>query len=196
MKKTLLAIVGTLVVLAGLTGLALVLMARSGSLNVAATEPFEPGAEWFLGTLTRHSIARHARQAADRGEIVPPAEATDAVVHHGASEYAEMCVTCHGAPGVERGEFGKGLKPVPPDLSRSAREMSPIEIYWVVQHGIRHTGMPAFGPTHSSDTLWAITSFVQRMRDMTPEQYRHFTGGASERHGEHTSGEPDEHDHK
>lgn len=89
-----------------------------------------------------------------------------------------MCTICHGAPGVERGEIGKGLKPKPPDLSKVAREMSSAEIYWVLQNGIRHTGMPSFGATHSTEDLRAVTAFVERLADMSPEEYRRVTAGS------------------
>jgi len=42
------------------------------------------------------------------------------------------------------------------------------EVYWVLHHGIRHTGMPAFGGSHSKEDLWAIATFVERFDEMTP----------------------------
>ena len=104
---------------------------------------------------------------------------------HGASEYQAMCVPCHGTPGGSRGEFGRGMKPEPPDLAHTAREMKLREVFWVVHHGIRHTGMPAFGATHSQDDLWAIATFVERFDEMTSAEFQQWiekAGGDSASH--------------
>ena len=84
-----------------------------------------------------------------------------------------------------RGEFGRGMKPEPPDLAHTAREMKLREVFWVVHHGIRHTGMPAFGATHSQDDLWAIATFVERFDEMTSAEFQQWiekAGGDSASH--------------
>lgn len=181
----------TVLLTLGALWLGLSLFAESGSLNVAATEEPIARVQDFFDTLSTHSIREHTRQAVDEGRITPPAEVTESVLATGASHFTSMCVVCHGAPGVERGEIGKGLSPQPPDLSHAAGELEATEIYWVVEHGIRHTGMPAFGPTHGEEELWAIASFVDRLDEMSPEEYRRRTAGASagsasgDSHGDH-----------
>jgi hypothetical protein len=116
----------------------------------------------------------------------------------GALHYDEMCVVCHGGPGRTRGEFGQGLKPQPPDLSHSAREMSEAEILWVLEHGIQHTGMPAFGQTHSAEELQALTALVARFDEMSPEEFERLVGpGATGRvdgHHHHEGGEKRDHE--
>ena len=108
------------------------------------------------------------------------------MLRKGASEYQAMCVPCHGTPGGSRGEFGRGMKPEPPDLADVAREMQLPEVYWVLHHGIRHTGMPAFGPTHSTDELWAIATFVERFDEMTPAEYEHRIKESGAHSGSHS----------
>ena len=103
---------------------------------------------------------------------------TAAMLRKGASEYQAMCVPC--------GEFGRGMKPEPPDLADVAREMQLPEVYWVLHHGIRHTGMPAFGPTHSTDELWAIATFVERFDEMTPAEYEHRIKESGAHSGSHS----------
>jgi len=193
MKRVIAAIVLTFVATLALAWLALVVVARSGVVDVAATADYVPGAEWFFSTLTERSIRRHAEEAVEAGEIAPPGEATDAVLRTGATHYRAMCVACHGAPGAERGEIGQGLEPEPPDLSHTAREMSDAEIFWVLEHGIRHTGMPAFGATHGEEELRALATFVKRLDDMSPEEYGRLSGGDAGRRqegGEPPEGEP------
>lgn len=165
----------------------LALFAWTGAVDVAATSDYLPGAEWFFSTLAGNSVKRHAAAAVDAGEIVPPAEITQEMIRSGAAHYPAMCVSCHGAPGVERGEMGQGMKPEPPDIPHVASEMTGPEIFWVLKHGIRHTGMPAFGATHSDDELWGLTAFVEEMAEMTPAEYEELAGaaGGGHDHGGH-----------
>jgi mono/diheme cytochrome c family protein len=90
----------------------------------------------------------------------------------GASDFDEMCVQCHGARGKEPGEIGRGLNPRPPSLTDAAPRWTSSELFWIVKNGIRVTGMPAFGPTHEDNRIWAIVGFVQQLPTMTPAQYR------------------------
>lgn len=46
---------------------------------------------------------------------------------------------------------------------------------WILQHGIKMTGMPAFGPTHDEKELWAMVAFVRRLPDMSPSEYKELT---------------------
>lgn len=196
MKKVILAIVLTFVVTLALVWLALVVVARTGAVNVAATSDSVAGVDRFFDTLADESIRRHAAAAVEAGELQPAGDPTDAMLRTGAEHFHSMCVPCHGSPGGERGEYGKGLHPEPPEPSHIAEEMSEAEILWVLKHGIRHTGMPAFGATHSEQELQAIAAFASRLDRMSPDEYRRLTAGAgpSPGHGhdpEHAHGDGD-----
>lgn len=174
----------TIVVLTAVATLALVwaafaVVAETGAVDVAATADYVPGAEWFFSTLSRESIRRHAAEAREAGDLPVAAEVSEATLRTGAVHYRSMCVPCHGAPGVPRGEIGEGMKPQPPDLAHSAREMSDAEVSWVIENGIRHTGMPAFGPSHSDHELAALTAFVERLGDLSPDDYRRLADGTA-----------------
>ena len=69
------------------------------------------------------------------------------------------------------------MVPDPPDLAHAAEEWSTAEIFWIVKHGIKMSGMPPFGDGHEDRTIWNIAAFVDRLPAMTPEQYRAATGG-------------------
>ena len=92
-------------------GLALVALIYSGEYNVAASKPHYPVVEWALATTMERSVRDHAA-----GIEVPPLS-DSALLRTGFEHFEAMCVTCHGAPGVERSEIGKGLTPQPPELS-------------------------------------------------------------------------------
>lgn len=158
-----LTVLGTLAALA-LVGLGVLF---SGAYNVAATADHWPVTHWALNTLQQASVGA---RAADAG-VVPIARDRDALAH-GFEHYDAMCVVCHGAPGVERGEFGKGMNPTPPDLVEEAEEWSDAELFWIIRNGIRMAGMPAFGPTHSDDEIRGLVAVTRLLPDLTPEEYR------------------------
>jgi mono/diheme cytochrome c family protein len=120
----------------------------------------------LISFLTDNSITHHAKG------ITPPNLSDISLIKTGYSHYNEMCVGCHGAPGILRDETGLGLYPKPPDLSRSAKEIPPAELFWITKNGIKMTGMPAFGKTHKDDKIWAIVAFMEKLPGMTKEQYQ------------------------
>ncbi len=138
----------------------------SGGYNVAATVPHWDVTAWFLGEVRNRSIAFHSKA------IQPPPLKDSKLIKTGFREYHAMCRLCHGAPGYSQTELAKGLYPKPPDLgSKNKLPLSDSEFYWVVKNGIKMTGMPAFGPTHGEDELWAIVAFLKRMPNMEAKEY-------------------------
>lgn len=158
-------IVLTVVVILVLMATGAVGFAYSGIVSVAATHPHLPAVEWFLETAQENSIDRHAGTV----EVVPPLDDPDKIAR-GLEHYHEMCVICHGAPGLERGEIGKGLSPTPPELTQEIHP--PRGDFWVIKHGIRMTGMPAFGETHTDDEIWGIVAFLEELPHVSPAEYR------------------------
>lgn len=138
----------------------------SGVVSVAATEPHSGITQWLFSTAMHQSVERHARS------VTQPAFDTAAKAKQGAPLYQEMCEGCHGAPGRDRGQVGKGLTPKPPDLSESAAHWETKELYWIIKHGVKMTGMPAWGGSHSEDELWALAAFVKTLPKIGAEEYR------------------------
>lgn len=164
MSKPVTALLGGLgaALLAALVGLAAL---YGGWYDVSATSGHTGVTRWALGTLQRNSVSG---RAADLQVTLP----TDsAALEHGFVHYDAMCVSCHGAPGVERDETGEGMTPTPPDLSEEASEWTDAELFWITKHGIKLAGMPAFGPTHSDEELAAIVSFVRRLPETDSAGY-------------------------
>lgn len=136
----------------------------TGAYDVAATRPHPPVAAWALHRAMTQSVQRHARGVA----LSQLAGRTE----RGFLAYRDMCAGCHGAPGVEPLAVGQGLRPRPADLSKTAERWSPAELFWIVKHGIRMTGMPAWGATHSDEELWDVVAFVRRLPGMSPAEYQ------------------------
>lgn len=146
----------------------------SGIYNIGADVPHWPITHQVISALREHSIDRRA------AEIQPPKLDDPAMVAKGAEHYAEMCTGCHLAPGMTDSEIRHGLYPKPPNLTRFAPE--PAAAFWVIKHGIKMTGMPAWGPTHSDEMIWAIVAYLQKQPRMTVAEYQTLTANAAEQH--------------
>lgn len=159
------SILAVLLALALLAALALGFV-YGGVYDVAATRPHSPIVQHALEILRSRSVAARADEVPE-----PPAVDAEALAE-GFEHYHEMCVVCHGAPGMERGEFGQGLSPTPPLFDAEYRKLSARETFWIVKNGIKVAGMPAFGPTHTDRQIWGLTEVVRRLPGMSPETYR------------------------
>jgi mono/diheme cytochrome c family protein len=114
------------------------------------------------------------RAVVARAGTVPrpvPDLAAVARVREGASHYAGHCLQCHGAPGVPPDPLAFGLRPAPANLLPAGREWQPEEIFWVVKHGIKMSGMPSWAFRLSDDQIWSVVAFVRAMPGMTVRQY-------------------------
>jgi len=153
-----------------------------GIFNVAADDP-----HWGLTQRVLEAARDHSIVAGARGVQAPPKLDDPKLIAAGAQEYAGMCVGCHLAPGMEDTEIRTGLYPKPPNLSKPGEQRKPAETFWVIKHGLKMTGMPAWGLTHDDQRIWSMAAFVQKLPDLSKPQYDALVGqgeGAGHMHGE------------
>ncbi|MFO1116447.1 MAG: cytochrome c [Beijerinckiaceae bacterium] len=146
-----------------------------GFFNIAASENDPP---FVAQQIVRVRVASIARHATDR----PPANFGEAArVQAGAKLFAASgCAQCHGAPGVGWAKFSEGLNPDPPDLKKEAGNLEPQEVFWIVKHGIRMTGMPSFAAAGvSDDDIWSIAAFVKKIASVSEADYAAWTAPAA-----------------
>ena len=170
MKKTILTIVTSVVVVIA----ALLIYIFSGAFNVAQSADNSFG-KWALNTAKDRSVSKRIR------DIKVLAMKDSAMFNIGFSHYNEMCATCHGGPGISPDELSKGLFPAPPLFYQSKDMPEPAEAFWIIKNGIKFTGMPAFGPTHDDEKIWAITDFLlNKMNKMSPGEYKEWQKNSAE----------------
>jgi len=156
-----------------LTLLAVALLAVAGTFtfiyagvyDVAATRPHWPITYWAMETVRLQSVKMRAT-----GITPPPDLADDARILGGTEHFAAHCASCHGAPGVPRGDLADHLYPKPADLTNVARRYSPGELFWIVKNGIKMSGMPAWDD-HGDDELWDTVAFMERLPAMRETDY-------------------------
>jgi hypothetical protein len=151
----------------------------SGVVDVAADEPHSDLVYWFLEETRENAIKKAAQ------DIVVPDLSDPELLLTGGIDYEFMCSSCHLKPGQRESDMSLGLYPTPPNLSLSPESNEGQEhgdtaqvdrkTFWVIKHGIKASGMPAWGKTHDDERIWAMVAFIKRLPTLTPEQYQILT---------------------
>ncbi len=151
----------------------------SGIVDVAADEPHSDLVYWLLEETRENSIKKSA-QAIEVPDISEPE-----LLLSGGVDYEFMCSACHLKPGQTESDMSVGLYPAPPNLTVPDKAFEDQEysddaqknrkIFWVIKHGIKASGMPAWGKTHDDERIWAMVAFIKRLPTLTPEQYQVLT---------------------
>jgi mono/diheme cytochrome c family protein len=151
-------------VLAGTAGAGVVWL---GLYDISATDQHLPPTYRLIELTMRRSVERRGRDIA-----VPPL-GEPAQLAQGLALYRSHCEQCHGAPGVAPAPFALGLTPLPAPLAQTGREWPPGELFWVVKHGIKMTGMPAWKFRLTDEEIWALVAFMlRRLPFLSPAEYR------------------------
>ena len=148
----------------------------SGLYPMGADVPHNQFTYWVLETLRERSI-----QQASKDIEVPELDGSELLLS-GGPDYNEMCASCHLQPGKVQSDMSLGLYPGPPNLAKSHADDNHGEVaqaarrqFWIIKHGIKASGMPAWGETHDDGRIWAMVAFLRKLPELTPVQYQILT---------------------
>ena len=168
-----------------------------GVYNVAADDPHWPITYRVMETLRERSISTRSNN------IEVPALDDDALIRSGAGNYHSMCVGCHLSPGASDTELSLGLYPTPPTWSELGT-VDPRQAFWVVKHGVKMSGMPAWGKSMDDKYIWGMVALMQQFPKMTAARYQELVassgghqhgGGESMPHNDATTPDSEGADH-
>jgi mono/diheme cytochrome c family protein len=163
MKTIVLTLIIAFIIIAG----SILIYISSGAYDISQLSQHNSLTKWMIKTTTHNSINKRIKDIQ-----APPMNDSDAIVI-GFLHYNEMCVACHGAPGVKPWEMAEGLYPKPPEFAKSKHLPESAEAFWIIKDGIKMTSMPAYAPTHDDKKIWAITDFlVNKLNKMSPDEYK------------------------
>ena len=101
---------------------------------------------------------------ASRHGIPPGPQDTKASIERGGSHYGLDCSICHADDGRSQRTPGLWMYPRASDLtSKQVQSYSDQELFWIIQNGIRYTGMPAFGNVETPDHVWDLVNYVRTL---------------------------------
>ncbi|MEE8369047.1 MAG: cytochrome c, partial [Thermoanaerobaculia bacterium] len=166
MAKSVIVVIGGLAAVGALSILAAIGFAFSG-----VSAQVEPTAfEVRVARTARHWLIPSAARA--RSNPLPTgAEVLESSLRH----WADHCASCHGNDGRGNTAVGQGLYPRAPDMTLPAtQKLSDGELYWIVENGVKLTGMPAWGdkssPGGDSEESWELVHFVRHLPDLSQQE--------------------------
>jgi len=117
-------------------------------------------------------IAMSALDAAVEGrapETHNPLQPTDANLIAGMRIYHTNCAGCHGDIQHSHAAFGDAFYLRAPQFVEDAPDMPENQNLYIVQHGIRLSGMPAWKGTLSDQETWQVTAFLSHRDKLSPQ---------------------------
>lgn len=141
----------------------------AGVFDVAATRHHSALSFYLL----HYAMRRSVKARIDDIEV-PPLDGHERLAR-GIALYRQHCAQCHGAPGVAPEPIALSMRPEPPNLLEPGRDWSAREIYWVIRHGVKMSGMPGWEHRLSDSELWDLTAFTKALPRISPLEYANAT---------------------
>ncbi len=160
-RRTLVLVISALALLGLVAGAATSLL-HDGLSSRATPNRFEV----VVARTARHLAIPSNAQLAQNPILASEEDLRDARLH-----FADHCAICHGNDGGGQTVTGDGLYPKPPDLRLpETQNLSDGELFWIIENGVRFTGMPAFsngGEHGGTEDSWKLVHFIRHLPQLT-----------------------------
>jgi mono/diheme cytochrome c family protein len=122
------------------------------------------------GSLERRLAMRAMDESTDRHapQVQNPLQPTDDTLSAGARLYGASCAGCHGDPVNMATRFGDAFNPPVPQFWMDAPDMPDYQNFYIIKHGVRWTGMPAWGKEYSDNQIWQLATFLAHLDKLPP----------------------------
>lgn len=100
-----------------------------------------------------------------------PTPDTELTLAQGQQTFEAHCAICHGSDG--HGQVALGLAMYPPAMdltSPHVQAWKDAELFWIINNGIRLTGMPGWNTMIPSDDIWKLARYIHALPKMTPAE--------------------------
>ncbi len=158
------ALLGLVFILIGFLG------AASGIIPIKASSGHWAITRWFLDFSKRRSVKTHTIG------LHTPALDDPRLVLKGAGHYELGCAPCHGSPKLQTPRVAQAMTPTPPYLPPRIYRWEAAELFYIVKHGIKLTGMPAWPAQQRDDEVWAMVAFLRTLPGLDDQRYRQLIG--------------------
>lgn len=144
---------------------ALTMFVATGLIPIQASSGHWKATAWVLDLIKRRSVYTYSRA------IDVPALDGPALRARGAAHYERSCRACHGSPAAARPPLVMKMTPHPPFLPERIDRWDDAELFQIVKHGIKFTGMPAWPAPKRNDEIWAVVAFLRQLPRLSADQY-------------------------
>jgi mono/diheme cytochrome c family protein len=135
---------------------------KTGRVDFSADNPPSDAEKHFAMSAVDASTDRHAP------EVKNPLPANEASLVSGAELYMNHCAGCHGLPSNRDSLFAHSFNPPVPVFFKNAPDMAENQNFYIIQHGIRWTGMPAWNKTLNDTQIWQLVTFLSNIEKLPP----------------------------
>ncbi|MDR3613547.1 MAG: cytochrome c [Candidatus Obscuribacterales bacterium] len=141
----------------------------TGVINPGADEPIPPLEKWAAKTSLRAYLKSHTPK------VTNPVTVTDDNLHDGIDLYVQNCAACHGFADGAKTKIAQGMYKQPNCFGKEdwSKEDDGL-IYWFINHGVRLTGMPAFGKTLTEDEQWRVVLLIKNMPNLSDKSQKYW----------------------
>jgi mono/diheme cytochrome c family protein len=143
------------------------------------------------------ALARATRNAAIPGKAKRDANPYPPIAENlseGREHFADHCATCHANDGSGDTEIGQNLYPKPPDMrTRETQNLTDGELFYIINNGVRLTGMPGWGESHGNEDTWKLVLFIRHLPQLSAEEKKDMERFNPKSADDHDEGE--EHHH-
>ena len=142
------------------------LFVASGIMPIKASSGHWAITAWLLNFAMRRSVVTHSF-----GMTAPKLDDPSLVVK-GATHYEFGCRPCHGGTHLPQPVIAGQMTPHPPHLPPEIPKWQADELFYIVKHGVKFTGMPAWPAQQRDDEIWAVVAFLLKLPKLTAEEYQ------------------------
>ncbi|WP_424932755.1 c-type cytochrome [Amaricoccus macauensis] len=165
----------TTAIWAGLAALAGAATVGFGLFNVSARIGHLPPVHWALHTTFEQNVRLRAPSEAE----VPANLGDPGLAAIGAGHFDSACRFCHASPGEAQSATALSMNPAPPHVSDAAASWEPNQLHWIVDNGVKMSGMPHWPTETRDDDVWAVVAFLDAVPDMGNDDYEAMRNAAA-----------------
>ena len=107
-------------------------------------------------------------------DLKNPIATNDENLVAGTKLYINHCAGCHGVPSNPDSQFGRSFYPTVPPFFKDSSDMPDNQSFYIIQHGIRWTGMPAWSKTLNEMQTWQLVTFLGNIEKLPPAAKKEF----------------------
>ncbi|MBO6719438.1 MAG: c-type cytochrome [Rhizobiaceae bacterium] len=143
----------------------------AGAYNVAASAKHFYVTDRLLKLVLYRSVDTYSA-----GIEVPPLRDAG-LVRLGARHFVTGCQPCHAGPGMDQSPIAASMYPAAPALGNNVEDWESRELFWIVRHGLKFTGMPHWPGEGRDSEVWAVVAFLRELPKLSPQEYAELTRG-------------------
>ena len=121
---------------------------------------------WEAALARRSFAASVARQAP---RVQNPVAVSSETLRAGMKTYRDACAGCHGDAGKPSDWGTTDFYPRVPQFDSEPPQKPDWQLFWIVKHGVRYSGMGGVGDEMADVKIWNVVTFLSHIKSLPPD---------------------------